>query len=74
MSEYNSRAFPRAAGEFDGMMLRDWFAGQIAAALCSATDSAGLWQAPLDRTNANIVAERAYVVADALLAERERRQ
>ena len=51
-----------------GMTLRDYFAGGVAAALCSATDSTGMWMAPVDEAGARIVAERAYLVADALLA------
>lgn len=42
-----------------GMSLRDWFAGQIAAALCIERDSAS-------------IADRAYELADAMLAERNR--
>lgn len=53
-----------------GMTLRDWFAGRIAAGLCSAADSNGMWTAPIEHGQAVIVAERAYAVADALLAER----
>ena len=53
-----------------GMLLRDWFAGRIAAALCSATDSTGMWMAPCDDAGVRIVAERAYAVADAMLAAR----
>lgn len=52
-----------------GMTLRDWFAGQALAGLSSATDATGLWQ-----TDPVSASTRAYVYADAMLAERERNQ
>lgn len=76
----NPPAFPpsittTAAGDvyhgFDGMTLRDWFASGIASALCTATDSSGLWMAPVDDPGCRIIAERAYKVADAMLAARQ---
>ena len=50
-----------------GMSLRDWFAGQALAAMRPTPDySAG----PGNHT----IAQRAYAVADAMLAERQRTQ
>jgi hypothetical protein len=53
----------------EGMTLRDWFAGQIAAAMtggfCAASKSLG----PED---AKVVAGASYVLADELLAERSK--
>jgi len=54
-----------------GMTLRDYIASGVAAALCSATDSTGMWMAPVDEAGARIVAERAYCIADAMLAARQ---
>ena len=77
MTPKNPAAFPLHPGvmpdwhESAGMTLRDHFAGQIAAALCSATDSTGLWMAPMVDGGADIVARRAYDVADAMLRARE---
>lgn len=68
----NPQAFPHGDpthGGDIGMTLRDWFAGQTLAGLVSATDSTGVWTAPLG-DDADITAERAYRVADAMLAER----
>lgn len=45
----------------EGMSLRDWFAGQAAAALLTT----GKWEA-------SILADHAYCTADALLAQREK--
>ncbi len=55
-----------------GMTLRDWFAGQIAAAYCTATDSTGMWMTHDDDAGCRIIANRSYRIADAMLAERER--
>ena len=52
--------------------LRNWFAGHVAAALCSATDSSGTWTGPIGADGPQCVAERAYSVADAMLAERQK--
>lgn len=73
----NPMAFPNTGNSTwnlepaPGMTLRDYFAGGVASALCSATDSTGMWMAPVDEAGARIVAERAYCVADALLAARK---
>jgi hypothetical protein len=73
----NPAAFPMTGEGFSspqysqyGMTLRDYFAGGVAAALCSATDSTGTWMAPLEKSSAYIIADRAYAIADALLAAR----
>lgn len=69
----NPPAFPREVYGYNnqpGMSLRDWFAGQIAAAYCTATDSAGLWQTTADEAGATTIAKMAYSVADAMLAAR----
>jgi hypothetical protein len=67
----NPPAFPQSAEIYGGMTLRDYFAGGVAAALCSATDSAGTWMAPLEKSSAYIIADRAYAIADAMLAARQ---
>lgn len=48
-----------------GMSLRDWFAGQIAAAAVSGTINKG-------ELNEKAIARDSYKFADALLAEREK--
>lgn len=57
------KAFPKAATAHDpgadGMTLRDWFAGQVVGAIITMRTS---------RDDA-LVAERAYGIADALIAE-----
>ena len=68
-------AFPRAGfdgpdkGEpsNDGMKLRDWFAGQALAAMTVAPDYS---KGPCNGS----MAERAYLIADAMLAAREKQQ
>lgn len=61
----NPRAFPRANEYQYGMTLRDYFAGQALAGLCSQHDATGMWSwLPND---AVVVA---YKIADAMLAER----
>ena len=77
----NPNAFPHLNPNYDGnwnkepqrggMTLRDYFAGGVAAALCSATDSTGTWMAPLEKSSAYIIADRAYAIADAMLAARQ---
>ncbi len=56
-----------------GMSLRDWFASGIASALCTATDNTGMWTGLIDDDSGYaMVAQRAYRMADALLAERQK--
>lgn len=71
----NTPAFPQSLnseGPFGGMDLRDWFAGRAAAALASSHDNTGMWTGIIDKVSAEIIAERAYWLADAMLAEREK--
>ena len=69
------QAFPIPGGEGNyadtGMTLRDWFAGQVAAAMAghtTVTDSKGV----MHMWGADKSADHAYKVADALLAVREK--
>lgn len=63
-------AFPSPTSEFedgwDGMSLRDWFAGQ---ALAGMFNHAG-WINTIDNDQVE-AAKRAYLIADAMLAARE---
>lgn len=70
----NPSAFPGpTAFSGEGMSLRDWFAGRIAASLCSATDNTGMWTGLVDdSTGYAMVAERSYKMADAMLAARQK--
>lgn len=57
-----------------GMSLRDWFAGQALAGGLANTDTTktmAMWGSSGSKTQ---MAEWAYAHADAMLAERERRQ
>jgi hypothetical protein len=58
-----------------GMSLRDWFAGQSLAELVHGADSNGYWNPDNEDVwpRAALVAMAAYQIADAMLAERERR-
>ena len=70
-------AFPRPAvcgdgftayEEAVGMSLRDWFAGQIASGI-----AAGLWHPKwVGTTSYPGIAQDAYAIADAMLAERQK--
>ena len=76
-------AFPHLNPNFDGnwdkepqrggMSLRDWFAGQIAAAL--ATGNAGMLGGKFSAYSSGYcnasIADRAYTLADAMLAARQ---
>jgi len=73
------RAFPSAAidDRFGGMTLREWYAGQVIAAIVIAT-SAGQHQ-PGGPEHAALpyparMAFDAYEVADAMMAERDKRR
>ena len=65
------RAFPSAAiaDEFGGMTLRDWFAGQALPSVVAAT-SAGQHMLSGTGTVHDMIAQDAYRLADAMLAER----
>ena len=52
---------------YEGMTLRDYFAGQALAGLCSAQNVAGVWQG-----NVPEAAREAYKMADAMLAEKSK--
>lgn len=53
---------------FNGMSLRDWFAGQaLAGELSAQNDSTGIWTERLFEK----LAERSYKIADAMLKARE---
>lgn len=61
-------AFPKVRDEIrngsSGMSIRDWFAGQALSQACEAT------RVMLGRLDGQSAAERAYKVADAMLAAR----
>lgn len=66
-------AFPMAAPEvwdfsYDGMGLRDWFAGQALAGMMSV-DGAGSWTEPASHA---AFARCAYAIAQAMLVERQK--
>ena len=68
MSE-NTPAFTREAYGCDnqpGMSLRDWFAGQALIGMVSAKCAEGLQYSPTE------IADDAFQVADAMLAERSK--
>lgn len=70
-------AFPNEGGEYSGlyadpgMSLRDWFAGQIASHTISGAAAAG---SSVPASLMPEIAQAAYKMADAMLAERERGQ
>ena len=71
----NPPAFPRPgfeqpAGLQDGMTLRDYFAGQALAGLCA--NHGFINSASWDAAPNAVIASRAYSLADAMLAEREK--
>ncbi len=69
----NEPAFPVqdcAAYQYPGMTLRDWFAGQAMASMLSGVVRDG---SAYGRGDCNaVIVQRAYVIADAMLAEREK--
>ncbi len=74
MASDNPPAFPRTGEGFGnstydtpGMTLRDWFAGQALGAL-----SAELKRSEEYGTAMRALASKAFVIADAMLAEREK--
>jgi len=67
----NERAFPLQSaaahnGQY-GMTLRDYFAAQALAGLSCPAGPSGIWP---DLRDGQMIAERAYAFADAMLAER----
>ncbi len=54
---------PRSGNYFEGMTLRDWFAGQAACGYCSREDSI--------RAHYDAIAADAYGIADAMLEARK---
>jgi hypothetical protein len=54
-----------------GMSLRDWFAGQALGGACSTIKLGGMSEADIAADCAE-VARITYVIADAMLAEREK--
>lgn len=78
MKQTGGPAFPRPSSTYDpdhtqygfdaahdGMSMRDWFAGQVIARLIGVYGFE-------DGEDKRILAERAYEMADAMLAEREK--
>lgn len=69
----NPPAFPEVPGDFNayegraGMTLRDWFAGQALASVIAALQREPAFD--LERS-LRLAARGAYIVADAMLAER----
>ena len=61
----NPPAFPEPGFRQPGMTLRDWFAGQALVGFMAS--ESGIQAYPADWA-----AERAYLMADAMLTERER--
>ena len=63
-------AFPRTytSDGHNGMMLTDWFAAHIASGMAAHSGTMGSGFGPGE------IAIRSYKIADALMAERERRQ
>lgn len=69
MSETKPRAFPSNAidDRFGGMELRDWFAGCVVEqCIRNSLNDDGSWEP-------DNIAYHAYIVADAMMAEREKR-
>ncbi len=76
MASDNPLAFPLLYGNGDlahnnGMTLRDWFAGQALPAIIAAT-SAGQHHLQGVGTVTDMLAQEAYRLANAMLAEREK--
>ena len=58
---------PGASQDYQGMSLRDYFAGQALAGFTAAHDEEGTWM-----SDPVCAAREAYLTADAMLAEREK--
>lgn len=67
--EGNGSAHYYAHYSFDGMSLRDWFAGQALASILSSYQSTGV---PMPRDTTDEIAADSYSIADAMLAERSK--
>jgi len=67
-----SNPFTRIQSE-GGLSVRDWLAGQALIGVVSAVDADGCSSWLADR-NEHLAAERAYQIADAMLAAREAKQ
>lgn len=66
-------AFPAGDNESSGMSLRDWFAGQALVMLCTSPgyeEWHPCWKEPTEA--AKTVALHAYMVADAMIAQRSK--
>lgn len=69
----NPPAFPLVSdiiGHCEGMTLRDWFAGQALGAIITATSNGQHYPAREGRSLIEGMAQDAYELADAMLAER----
>ena len=55
-----------------GMTLRDWFAGQALPEMMEVTKAEAAKSAEKDETSSQWIARMAYVMADAMLAERDK--
>lgn len=78
---HNPPAFPndprvQLGDDYQGMTIRDWFAGQVLPAIISATSAGQHHPTGLhkDKSIDEAMAFDAYSLADAMLAERERKQ
>lgn len=70
----NPQAFPGPGAEA-GMTLRDYFAGQALAGVCALPDADGLNKAATKAGMSvqGLIAVTVYRIADAMLAEREKK-
>lgn len=69
----NPPAFPVVSdviGHYEGMTLRDWFAGQALGAIITATSNGQYHPAREGQSLIEGMAQDAYELADAMLAER----
>lgn len=70
----NPPAFPSETNTrfYHGMSLRDYFAGQVAPQVVADIASGALSPEEDGRSVAQVVAENAYILADAMLEHREK--
>ena len=69
----NPQAFPLVSdiiGHYEGMTLRDWFAGQALGAIITATSNGRHYPAREGQSLIEGMAQDAYELADTMLAER----